>query len=164
HRTANGQAGYSSEVALLLLAFHGGTAVVVNEAAASLGELALRSFPDDSGKRHGAAFDRAGERIAAKRPESHGSDLRLLTWFKRQAMVVDHDQRAAAADDGAGRREIQRHHRDALAVDVEPHIELGPVGQWKHPQALALALAAVVEPPGLGTLAFGVPAVLRVAQ
>src|SRR5215472_14818198 len=49
-------------------------------------------------------------------------------------------------------------------MDVEPHVELGPIGQWKYPQAFALALAAVVEPPGLGTLAFGVPAVLRVAQ
>src|SRR5262252_6654374 len=96
HRTAQGF-GRSSEIPFLLFAFHGSAAVVVDEAATPFGELALRGFPDDSGERRGAAFDRTGERIAAERPEPDGSDLWLLACFKRQAMVVDHDQRAAAA-------------------------------------------------------------------
>src|SRR5262249_34170056 len=49
-------------------------------------------------------------------------------------------------------------------MDVEPDVELGPVGEREDAQALAFALAAVVEPPGLDALALGVPAMLRVAQ
>ena len=50
---------------------------------------------------------------------------------------------------GPRRGEIQRHDRDFLALDVEPDVELGPVRQREHAHALAAALAAVVEPPGL---------------
>src|ERR1700687_2043254 len=62
------------------------------------------------------------------------------------------------------RREIQRHHRNALLPDVEPHVEFGPIGQRKHPQALSPALAAVIETPGFGALALRIHAVLGVTK
>ena len=40
-----------------------------------------------------------------------------------------------------------------------PHIELGPVRERKHPQALAFAFAGVVQAPELGPLLPGVPLV-----
>jgi hypothetical protein len=55
---------------------------------------------------------------------------------------------------------IQGHDRDVLLVDVLPHVELGPVRQREHAHALARLLAGVVEPPQLGPLGLGVPAVL----
>ena len=47
------------------------------------------------------AFDRAGERIAAKRAEADAAHLRRLAGLERHALVVDHDQRAVALDDRA---------------------------------------------------------------
>src|SRR5262249_22341422 len=91
-------------------------------------------------------------------------DLRLLAVRERQPVVIDHDQRTVTHDHWAWRREIERHNRDRLLMDVEPDVELGPVGEREDAQALAFALAAVVEPPGLDALALGVPAMLRVAQ
>src|SRR5262249_48336118 len=71
---------------------------------------------------------------------------------------------AVATDDRARRRKIEWNDWNPLLVDIEPHLELGPVGERENAQALALALAAVVEPPRLRALALGVPAMLRVAQ
>ena len=42
-------------------------------------------------------------------------------------------------------------------LDVLPHVELGPVGDREHPHVLALAVAAVVEPPQLGPLVLRIP-------
>src|SRR5207247_844310 len=82
---------------------------------------------------------------------------RPLGWLERHALIVHHDERPAALHHRALRREVQRHDRDLLPPDVQPHIELGPVGQRKHAQALALALAGVVERPELRALLPRVP-------
>src|SRR4029077_6609235 len=60
--------------------------------------------------------------------------------------------------------EVQRHDRDLLEPDVLPRIELGPVREREHPQALPGALACVVERPQLRALLFRVPAVLRATE
>jgi hypothetical protein len=44
-----------------------------------------------------------------------------------------------------------------LEVDVLPHVELGPVGQREHADALARVDLAVVEVPQLGALVLRVP-------
>ena len=46
---------------------------------------------------------------------------------------------------------------DALAADVVPDVELGPVRQREDPHVLALVDAAVVEAPQLGALVLRVP-------
>ena len=56
------------------------------------------------------------------------------------------------------RREIERHDLDALALDVGPDIELGPVGQREDPQALTGREMAVVQVPEFRALPLGVPA------
>ena len=43
---------------------------------------------------------------------------------------------------GRSLREVERHDRDVLAVDVEPDVELGPVRQREDADRLAAALAA----------------------
>src|SRR5436309_3648728 len=48
-----------------------------------------------------------------------------------------------------------------LEVDVLPDIQLGPVRDWKHADALALVLARVVQAPEFGPLHLRVPAMLR---
>src|SRR5665811_257853 len=53
---------------------------------------------------------------------------------------------------------------NVLASDVAPHIELGPVGQRKHPDVLAGAMPAVVEVPQLGPLVARVPGTELVTQ
>src|SRR4029077_9726332 len=60
--------------------------------------------------------------------------------------------------------EVQRHDGDALAPDVLPNVELGPVRKREHPDALARTMARVVERPELGALLARVPAVLRRAE
>ena len=69
---------------------------------------------DDLFQRVGVGFDRAGERIAAQRAEAHAAACAGVSpSAQRQALVVDHDQRAVALDHRALRGEIQRRHRDA---------------------------------------------------
>jgi hypothetical protein len=60
--------------------------------------------------------------------------------------------------------EVQRHDRDVLQVDVLPDVQLGPVGDREHPQALARMLAGVVQLPQLGPLVLGIPALLGRAE
>src|SRR5262245_58386308 len=137
---------------------------MVDHPAAPLRMPALDGLANDVGYARGRALDRAGQWIAAECAEAHAPDLRRLAICERQPIVIDHDQRAVARDHWTRRCEIERNHWNSLLMDVEPDVELGPVGERKHAQALTLALAAVVEPPGLRTLALGVPAMLRVAQ
>ena len=99
------------------------------------------------------------QRIAAERAEAHAQHLRLLAGFKRQALVVHHDQRAVALDHGALLGEIERHHGDFLGADVVPHVELGPVGQRENPHRFAGLDAGVEDAPQLGPLVARVPAV-----
>ena len=61
-------------------------------------------------------------------------------------------------------REIERHHRNVLDVDVVPDVELGPVRERKHADALPWRDAAVQEVPELGALALGIPLALGAAQ
>ena len=78
------------------------------------------------------ALDRAGERIAAERAEAHLLHHRRLAGLERHALVVDHDQRAVALDHRPLLREVQRHDRNVLEVDVLPDVELGPVREREH--------------------------------
>src|SRR5437588_12691 len=132
--------------------------VIDPDAAASLGAPAEQRLADDGGQRIRLALDGGGERVAAERAKAHSSRRRPLAWLERHALIVHHDERPAALDHRALRREVQRHDRDLLPPDVQPHIELGPVGQRKHAQALARALAGVVERPELRALLPRVPA------
>src|SRR4029450_1352106 len=49
-------------------------------------------------------------------------------------------------------------------MDVLPGVELGPVGQRKNAQTLALAMTGVVQPPQLRPLLFRIPTMLRRAK
>jgi hypothetical protein len=84
--------------------------------------------------------------------------------LERHALVVDHDQGAVAIDHRPHRRQVERHDRDVLEVDVLPDVELGPVRQRKDADRFARVLARVVEPPELGPLRLRVPAVLGAAE
>jgi hypothetical protein len=96
-----------------------------------------------------------------KRTVRRGQDL-----FGAQghALVVDDEEGAVADDRGARAGEVERGQGDLLAVDVQPHVELGPVGQREHADALAGVDLAVVEVPELGALVLGVPLHLLVAK
>src|SRR5439155_22510846 len=59
-----------SEIALALLALHGGGAVAVDEATLALGSAAEVHLLDKGVERRRAALDRAGQGIAAQRTES----------------------------------------------------------------------------------------------
>src|ERR1700693_1821544 len=122
---------------------------MINDAPAALGETALHRLANDLGDGRGAALDRAGQRIAAERPESDRSDLWSLPWFEGETIVVDHDERPAAANHRARLREIERDHGDSLLMEVDPDVELGPVRERKHADALGFPFAPVVKPPRL---------------
>src|ERR1019366_5226767 len=74
------------------------------------------------------------------------------------------DKRSAAYHHGARFGEVERHDGDVLVVYIVPDVELGPVGERKDSDALALIEAAVVEAPELGTLILGVPLAEGVAE
>src|SRR5690606_1519999 len=67
------------------------------------------------------------------------------------------EQHAVAFKDLAGVGEVEARHREALAGDVMPDVELGPVADREDAEMLAGALAAVEEVPQLGALVLWVP-------
>ncbi len=71
---------------------------------------------------------------------------------------------AAAGDDGARLGEVERDDGDLFRVEVEPDVELGPVGEREDADGLAFAEAGVVEAPELGALVLGVPLAGGVAE
>src|SRR4029079_10726558 len=110
------------------------------------------------------AFDRPRQRITAERPEAHLAVDDLLAWLEPHALVVGHQDQSVAGHRRPSRREIERHNADALAQDVLPHVELGPVRQRKDAHRLALVFARIVERPQLGALALRVPSMIAVAE
>ena len=140
-------------------------AVLVDDAAVPLGCRRPERLADDLGKRGRRALDGAGQGIAAERPEADRAQLGLLA---RLAAAGDRRRRMISmpsrSDDRPLGGEIERHDRDVLLVDVEPDVELGPVGQREDAEALASPLARIVEPPRLGPLALRVPAMMGVAE
>src|SRR6202012_1540331 len=84
----------SSEIALALLLLHRARFIVIDEPALSLGGGRGAHLGDDVGERVGIRANGAGQRIAAERPEAHALQTRRLAGFQRQAVVIDHDQRA----------------------------------------------------------------------
>ena len=67
------------------------------------------------------------------------------------------EQHPVALEDPALVGEVDRGDLDALAADVVPDVELGPVRDREDPHVLALVEPAVVEAPQLGALHLRVP-------
>ena len=105
------------------------------------------------GDRVGLGAHRAGAGRAAERPHAAHHALRAA----RPACsgtngCSSSSERVAAHDDLALAREVERHDRDVLFVDVLPDVELGPVRQREHADALAWAEPAVEVVPQLRPL------------
>src|SRR6266480_2235212 len=67
------------------------------------------------------------------------------------------DERGTADDHLAFLREVERDDRNVLEVDVLPDIDLGPVREREHADALAGTQLAVEQAPELGTLPLRIP-------
>ena len=117
-----------------------------------------------SGSVVGVALDRAGERVAAERAEAHLLQLRHLAGLEGHALVVDHDHRPVAPDNRPLGRKVQRNDRNTFQIDVQPDVQLRPVGEREDAHRLAAAVPRVVEAPQLGPLVLRVPPVLRRAE
>src|SRR5690606_18308730 len=151
-------------IALALLLLHRITLGVVDQAAGTLGLRAGLHLGDDGVEVGGVGLDRAGQRIAAQRAEAHATHGGLFAVAQPEAVVIDHHQRSVALDHRPFGGEVQRHHRDALAADIAPDVELGPVRQREYAHALARVHPRVVEVPQLRPLPARVPALLAVAE
>src|ERR1700722_10697113 len=147
----------SSEVPLALLLFHRGGFVRIDQASLPFGSGGLAHLGNDVAERNGFRLDRARQRIATKRAEAHAPHCRLLARHERQAIVVDHDERARALNDGAKLGEIERHNRNVFRLHVFPNVEFGPVGEGEDAQRFAFANAGVEQSPEFGALVARVP-------
>ena len=132
---------WPSEIPFLLLLLHRCRLIVVDRAALALRGRGQQHLLDDLGQRRRAcsrprrsagSSPACGSGSSAARGTSPGA--------QRHALVVDHEQQPVALDHRARRREIQRHDRDVLQMDVLPDVELGPVREREHADALALRL------------------------
>src|SRR5215211_1342226 len=150
----------ASEIPLLLLPLHRGRRIVIDQPALALGRRRDEYLLDNGFEGLGLALDRAGERVAAERAKADLPHPRTFAGLERHALVVDHDQRAVARDHRTRLGEVERHDGNRFLIDVLPDVELGPVGQRKHADALALVRARVVEVPELRALLLRIPPVL----
>ena len=99
------------------------------------------------------------QRIASQGAEADPAHLGDLSYLQRQPLVVHHDQGAAAHDDRTLLGEIKRHDRNVLPSDIAPYVELGPIGQRKHPNRFAGIDARVEQVPQFRPLVARVPGV-----
>src|SRR5690606_21816904 len=104
-------------------------------------------------------FDGTGERVAAERAEAYHTLFDLLARLQLHAIIVDHDQHTAAVHDGSLLRKIERDDGNVFLQDVLPDVELGPVGERKDTDRLALCNPGVVDLPHFRTLVLRIPGV-----
>src|SRR5438477_7595014 len=147
----------SLEVANALPVLHRGLAhAVVGARFATLRHARGRDLAHDLVDRRRLADDAAGARHVADGAEAHARAERLLVG-KALDETGDRVQHPVALEHVALVREVDRRQLEALARDVLPHVELGPVRDREHADVLALADARVVEVPQLGPLRAGIP-------
>src|SRR5204862_4299158 len=124
---------------------------------AALGLRRIYGLADDRPDIQGKRFHRAGAADVAYRPEAHRKFFALLAGFRDEEIpILPHDL--------APVRVVERRHRELLALDVLPDVELGPVRDREHAHVLALVHAPVVEVPELGPLVLRVPLAELVAK
>src|SRR3954447_5090714 len=146
-----------SEIPFLLAVLHGRLGEpVVGPGGTSLGDAGGRHLLDDlvDGGRH--RLHRAGAVHVAHGPVADGGLVGPLFWPGPDPLA-DGQQHAVPFDDLPAVGEVHLGDLQALALDVLPHVELGPVGNGEGPDVLALADAPVVERPQLGPLRLGIP-------
>ena len=119
---------------------------------------------DDLRHRVGVRLDRACARRAAERSHPALHHLRLLARHRHQERLFLDDERGAADDDLALLGEVERDDRNLLDVDVLPDVDLGPVREREHADALAGAQLAVQQAPELGPLPLRIPLAVAVAD
>ena len=90
--------------------------------------------------------------------------VRMVSLGEELEAVVVEGGLGAAGEDGAIFGEVEGDDRDLFGVEVEPDVELGPVGEGEDADGFAFAEAGVVEGPELGALVFGVPLAGGVAE
>src|SRR5690606_18067585 len=105
-------------------------------------------------------LDRAGQRIAAESAEANAALLRHFIGLQRQAIVVDHDERAIAFDYGAKGSAVQGDNRYFFGSYVVPDVAFGPVRQREDPHVLTGRETPIVQMPEFRTLLLGIPAVV----
>src|SRR4051794_29395114 len=147
-----------------LAVLHRGLAdAVVGARLAALGDLGRRDLGDDvvqggRGRRHRAGAAHVADRAVAN---ARAERLLALDELDEGRQRVEHP---VAPEDLALVGEVDRRHLEALAGDVLPDVELGPVAQREHAHVLALADPPVVDAPQLGALAARVPLAEVVAE
>src|SRR5215470_11880466 len=90
--------------------------------------------------------------------------FRRLVARARRGDHGDRDEKTVPAHDAAPVRVVDRGDGEPLALDVLPHVELGPVADGEHAHMLALRHAGVVEAPQLGALVLRIPLSELVAE
>src|SRR5690606_5483439 len=161
---SNGGFCAASEITFALLGFHRPLFVEVDEAALPLGILGEQHLSNDLGQRVGGGGQSPRQGIAAEGAKAHPPQLRLLPWMQSHARVVHHDQRAVALHHRPLCRQVQGDDRDLLEIDVQPDVELRPIGQRKRADALPLDQSPVVEIPQLRALVLGVPLPVAITE
>src|SRR6476469_8776821 len=154
----------SSEVALPLAILHGRLGeAVVGAGRAALGEPARGHLGDHLVEGRRGRLDGAGARAVADGPVADRPAGQRLP-VTRAAPRTLGEPHAVAQVDLPLVRVVDRRQLDALAADVAPHVQLGPVGQREHPHVLARPVSPVVQVPQLRPLPAGLPLAERVAQ
>src|SRR5581483_11765517 len=144
------------KVALSLLELHRSLFVVIDGAIFALGAAEGEHLLDDFGERVSLGADRAGARNASEGAHANLHHLRLFARVKL-AIGMNHDNRSAADDHTPLASEIERHDGDIFLLDIEPDVELGPIGEGEYPNRFALVDARVEDVPQLRALIFGIP-------
>src|SRR3954464_3789426 len=153
-----------SEIAGNLAVLHRGLGdAVVGTRLAALGDAGPGDLVDDVGQRDRGRLDRARAAHVADRAVAHerAEDVLLGQALDVVRGGVEHP---VAAEDLALVGEVDVRDLELLGHDVLPDVELGPVAQREHTDALAAADAPVVEVPQLGALVARVPAAEVVAE
>ena len=137
---------------------------MVDDSPLALGPGGQQHLLDDLGQRGGRRLHCTRKRVAAEGTKTYRPHLRLFPVGEPEAIVIDHDEGPIAFHNRPYLGPVEGHDVDAFQVDVLPDVQLGPVANRKHSDALTPVDPAVVEVPELRSLVLRIPSVVPVPK
>src|SRR3984885_1065664 len=152
------------EVPLALAVFHGGLReAVVRPRCSALGDPRRRDLADDPLDRVGRGAHCTSAGRITDGTEAHRLLADLFATLGAHPFA-ESQEHAVALEYFSFVRVIDGRKLDALAPDVLPDVELGPIRQRKRAEVFAWAHTALIQLPQLRSLRFGIPLPERIPE
>ena len=137
--------------------------MIVHAGCAAFSDVGYRCFRNNFNRVGGGAGHWAGASDVAHGAETHGAGGDCFACFGL-GHLGDWHQQAVALDNFAFMGVVNVGQLQLFTLNVLPHIQFGPVGNWEYAHVLTGVNAGVVQVPKFWALAFRIPLAKAVAE